>query len=97
MGSSIETCTIVRADEMDPETAVVRYRKQEDGWYVQTPKDAEFRVFARPEASDVDVVQLINKKWDARYGDPDPWKREKEIETTQASLHDVDRAEADDA
>lgn len=93
MASSIETCTVVRSDGMDPKTAVVRYREREGGWYVQTPEDAEFRIFARPEASARDVLQLINKKWDARYGDPDPWQRETEIETEQGTL--VDATEGD--
>ena len=49
--SSIETCTVVRTDDMDPETAVVRYQKRSDAWYVQTPKDAKFREFAHPNAT----------------------------------------------
>lgn len=92
MGSSIETCTVIRTDDMDPETAVIRYRKRKDGWYVQTPKDAEFRIFAQPEAGERDVIQLINKKWDARYGEPDPWQRETEIETEQGTLGETTEA-----
>lgn len=71
MGSSIELCTVIREAGPDPETAVVRYRKRSDGWYVQTPKDAEFWKFAQPGATETTVVQLINKKWDERYGNPD--------------------------
>lgn len=81
MSRSIQRCTVIRTDEMDPVTAVVRYRKRSDGWYVQTPKDAEFREFAHPSASKVDVIQLINKKWDARYGDPDPFVEDHEQAT----------------
>jgi len=84
--SSVERCTVVRTDDMDPDTAVVRYRERADGWYVQTPVDAEFRTFAKKEATEHDVIQLINKKWDARYGDPDPFEREVEVQTTQATL-----------
>jgi predicted DNA-binding WGR domain protein len=87
MSGSVESCTVVRTDDMDPETAVVRYRKRADGWYVQTPKDAEFREFAHPEAAEVDVIQLINKKWDARYGDPDSFE---EQERQQATLGGID-------
>ena len=96
MGSSIERCTVIRTDGMDPEAATIRYRKTADGWSVQTPKDANFRAFALSEASERDVKQLISKKWDARYGDPDPFEREVEINTTQTTLDDGGDREADD-
>ncbi|MFB6120966.1 MAG: hypothetical protein ABEJ68_07630 [Halobacteriaceae archaeon] len=89
MSRSIERCTVVRTDDIDPETAVVRYRETATGWEVKTPKDAEFRSFARGEAEESDVLQLIAEKWDARFGDPDRFERDVEIETTQGTLDDL--------
>lgn len=57
----------------DREEATVLYHRRDDGWYVSTPDDDGYWRFARPEARDRDVRQLINKKWCLLYGDPDPW------------------------
>ena len=63
-----------RSDSLDERTkATVRYQRREDGWYVRTPADDEYWRFAAADARDVDVRQLISKKWCLRYGDPDEW------------------------
>lgn len=59
-------------DPLDWETATIRYYRGEDAWYVRTPENSDFWKFAQESARDVDVRQLINKKWNARYGEPDP-------------------------
>lgn len=57
----------------EQEEAAIRYQRRDDGWYVRTPENDEYWPFAHSDARDMDVRQLINKKWCRRYAvDPDP-------------------------
>ena len=88
--------TVVREDGVDPETAAIRYRRASSGWEVQTPADSGFRSFARPEAHERDIRQLIAKTWDSRYGEPDPFETEVTRTTEQAGLDDLGAGGPDD-
>lgn len=54
-------------------SGVVDYDRRADGWYVRTHADDEFWKFATPEANERTVRQLIRKKWDDSFGEPDAW------------------------
>ena len=86
--TNIERCTVIRTDEVNPETAVVRYRKRGDGWHVQTPKDAKFWRFARKTVEEDDLLEMIAEKWDARYGEAEPFE-EDILQTRQGTFQDM--------
>jgi len=56
----------------DETRAIIRYVEQFDRWYVKTSEHDTFYPFAHSDAAERDVQQLINKKWNVRYGNPDP-------------------------
>lgn len=59
----------------DESYVTVLYERREDGWYVGVPsKGIGYTRFASKDARKIDVKQLVNKKWDSRYTDPDPFE-----------------------
>lgn len=65
--------TVRRGDDpLNPTGATIEYERREDAWYVKTPEDDEFWKFAQEQVHDRDVRQLVKKKWDRGYGEPDP-------------------------
>lgn len=50
------------------EREAVFYRRETDGWYIRFPSASdEFELYARPEATDRTVKQLIRKQFDSTY------------------------------
>lgn len=60
-------------DPSDQETVRIEYERRPTGWYVRTPVDGDFWLFADANLLERDVKQLLNKKWCGFYtADPDP-------------------------
>lgn len=63
------TIKIHRGRYPDEEQVTVMYEKREDGWYVSTQDidGKDWRWYALESARPIDVRQLLNKEYDARY------------------------------
>jgi len=63
--SEIKTMRVIVQFTPEREYETIRYRRLEDGWYVDD--GSGFEVYADREASERTIRQLINKEYDETY------------------------------
>jgi hypothetical protein len=63
--------TVTRGEWENRSNETVVVAEGADGWYVMTPVDSGYWRFADAGTSKGTIAQLVRKKWDSKYGDPD--------------------------